>query len=200
LTYWSSCIRPIDHFEVEVVNEINRLVPELGLELSSDEIVELDRALTQRLKDKSRWQDPEKRKKMQAQRSSRKGKKSQGPTGYVSQGSAAGLVEAVEKALRDERAGPETGLRDFYTAGVTDSDVSAVALAVTEADRSAEDVDRTKYDSEADLEEEYAHFLAHASEYQLDSRTYLYKKNSVLIYGPGGVKVRPSMLLMDNYY
>ena len=76
MTYWSSCIRPIDHFEVEVVNEINRLEPELGLELSSDEIVELDRALTQRLKYKSRWQDPEKRKKMQAQRSSRKGKKS----------------------------------------------------------------------------------------------------------------------------
>ena len=70
----------------------------------------------------------------------------------MSQGSAAGLVEAVEKALRDERAGPETGLRDFYTAGVTDSDVSAVALAGTEADRSAEDVDRAEYDSEADLE------------------------------------------------
>ena len=72
----------------------------------------------------------------------------------MSQGSAAGLVEAVEKALPDERAGPETGRRDFYTAGVTDSDVSAVALAVTEADRSAEDVDRAEYDSEADLEEE----------------------------------------------
>ena len=156
LFYWVGDLVEVRHYQQDVADEIELLVPGLGFHLTDDDLAELDKALKKRVSDKDKWQDPVYRASKNKQRTVRKGvgkgKAKAGSVGYVGGGTVPGREAALDLAVRT--ADPSIGLVEFHTEGLEATDFNSVNAAVTDADRTAGDTERRPIMSDSESEAE----------------------------------------------
>jgi hypothetical protein len=119
------------HHEVEIADEVMRIMPGLDISFSEAEVVAMDAKLLKRIGDMAHWRDPERRAEKNRVRRVRKGWAKAGAQGYVGGGTSAGLQTAVAAALR---LAPGAGLGEFYAGGLGVADFAAVEGAMTGAE------------------------------------------------------------------